>query len=76
MILSFEEFHQLIFDNRSILSEHLQNLQQVLSRLNEQGLGIKLKKEKCTYVQTSVEYLGYVVDANGVHTSAAKLEAI
>ena len=54
--------------------EHLQNLQQVLSRLNEQG--IKLKKEKCTFLQTSVEYLGYVVDANGVHTSAAKLEAI
>ena len=54
--------------------EHLQNLQQVLSRLNEQG--IKLKKEKCTFLQTSVEYLGYVVDANGVHTTAAKLEAI
>ena len=54
--------------------EHLQNLQQVLSRLNEQG--IKLKKEKCTFLQTSVDYLGYVVDANGVHTSAAKLEAI
>ena len=54
--------------------EHLQNLQQVLSRLKEQG--VKLKKEKCSFLQTSAEYLGFVIDAEGVHTSPTKLEAI
>ena len=54
--------------------EHLQNLQRVLSKLKEQG--IKLKKEKCAFLQSSVEYLGYVIDTKGVHTSPTKLEAI
>ena len=54
--------------------EHLQNLQQVLSRLKEQG--IKLKKEKCAFLQNAVEYLGFIIDAEGVHTALAKLEAI
>ena len=54
--------------------EHLQNLQQVLSRLKEQG--IKLKKEKCAFLQNAVEYLGFIIDAEGVHTAPAKLEAI
>lgn len=54
--------------------EHLQNLQEVLFQLKEQG--IKLKKEKCTFLQNPVEYLGFVIDAKGVHTSPTKLEAI
>ena len=33
-------------------------------------------KEKCIFLQTFVKYLRYIVDANEVHTSAAKLEAI
>ena len=54
--------------------EHLQNLQEVLSRLKEQG--IKLKEEKCTFLQNAVEYLGFVIDTSGVHTAPSKLEAI
>jgi len=54
--------------------EHLQHLQQVLTRLTEQG--IKLKKEKCSFLQNSVEYLGFLIDAKGVHTATAKVDAI
>ena len=54
--------------------EHLQNLQEVLSRLKEQG--IKLKEEKCTFLHNAVKYLGFVIDTSGVHTAPSKLEAI
>ena len=54
--------------------EHLQNLGQVLAHLSEYGL--KLKKQKCYFLEDSVEYLGYVIDSNGLHATPAKFEAI
>ena len=54
-------------------AEHLSNLV-VLKRLQEHGVG--LKKEKCQFLQDSVEYLGHCIDAQGVHTSEMKLKAI
>lgn len=38
-------------------AEHLQNLEQVLTRLEEAGM--RLKQEKCTFLLDSVEYLGH-----------------
>ena len=35
-----------------------------------------MKKEKCNFIQDSVEYLGYHVDARGVHTSERKVQAM
>ena len=54
--------------------EHLRNLSEVLARLSKHGL--RLKREKCSFMQDSVEYLGHRIDAEGVHTSASKVEAI
>ena len=54
--------------------EHLQNLAKVLDRLSEYGL--KLKKQKCFFLRDSVEYLGYVIDCDGLHATPAKVEAI
>ena len=45
--------------------EHLQNLKQVLERLEEHEL--RLKKSKCTFMQKSVEYLRFLIDAEGIH---------
>ena len=42
-----------------------------MARLQEYGL--RLKKEKCS---PSVEYLGYIVDKDGLRTTPAKVEAI
>ena len=36
-------------------------------------MGIMLKESK---MQQSVQYLGYIVDAQGLHTSADKIQAI
>ena len=54
--------------------EHLRNFDMVLSRLA--GAGLKLKQEKCTFLQPSVTYLGYCNDKNGIHPTNDKVEAI
>lgn len=53
---------------------HLRNLSEVLSRLKEEGL--RLKHEKCKFMQPSVEYLGYKVDMHGLHAIEKKVEMI
>jgi len=55
-------------------AEHLQNLENVLSRL--ESYGIKLNKSKCTFLQPSMEYLGFLVDRDGIHPTKSKVEAI
>ena len=54
--------------------EHLENMEKVLQRLQQYRL--RLKKEKCFFLQPSVEYLGYIIDAEGLHATPQKIEAI
>ena len=54
--------------------KHLQALEEVLRRFNESGL--RLHREKCFFLQSSVEYLGFKIDAEGVHPLQQKVEAI
>ena len=54
--------------------DHLQNLHIALQRLETAGL--TLKKEKCKFLVPSVEYLGHVIDENGLHPSESKVKAI
>ena len=54
--------------------EHLRNLEEVLRRLQEHG--VQIKKSKCSFMQASVEYLGHMVDRQGLHTTEDKLRAI
>ena len=58
-------------DNWCLRGEHLE---QVLRRLEEHGL--TLHRAKCSFLKDSVEYLGQVVDAHGVHTSPRKVQAV
>ena len=55
-------------------AEHLQNLKEVFCRLEKHG--IRLKKDKCNFLQISVEYLGHRIDAQGVGTSETKVQSI
>ena len=52
-------------------ANHLQNLATVLERLEKHGL--RLKKEKCSFLQNSVEYLGHKIDAKGLHALPSKI---
>ena len=54
--------------------DHLHNLDSVLTRLESAGL--TLKKSKCIFRASSVEYLGHVVDAQGLHPATSKIKAI
>ena len=54
--------------------DHLKTLSLVLDRL--QNAGFKLNKGKCKFLQSSVTYLGHVIDAEGLHPTADKLKAI
>ena len=53
--------------------EHLKDLEEVLRRLRDHG--IRLKKEKCQFLQSSVKYLGHLIDEQGVHTYKKKVFA-
>ncbi|CAB3249944.1 unnamed protein product [Arctia plantaginis] len=54
--------------------EHLNNLKQVLIRLKDMGLTVKLNK--CQFLQTSVKYLGFIIDQKGLHPDPNKVNAI
>ena len=54
--------------------EQVKNLENVLRQLSEWGL--KLKKPKCTFMQDSVEYLGFKIEKISTHPTETKVEAI
>ena len=45
--------------------EHLIHLNEVLARLKRADLRLKLSK--CKFMQPTVEFLGYRIDAQGIH---------
>ncbi|KAJ7995724.1 hypothetical protein DPEC_G00247560 [Dallia pectoralis] len=54
--------------------EDLRNLDATLQRLRDYGL--RVRKDKCAFFQSSMEYLGYVIDAQGLHKAPSKVKAI
>ena len=54
--------------------DHLQVLDEVLTRLEKDG--ILAKRSKCEFMVPSVEFLGYRVDGEGRHPTDEKIAAI
>ena len=54
--------------------EHLQTLDVVLEKLETAGL--KLNKSKCFFLRPSIEYLGHIIDKDGLHPTREKVQAI
>ena len=54
--------------------EHLKNLDEVLSRLD--GVGARLRKEKCSFFSPQIEYLGHLINEKGLHPTPSKIKAI
>ncbi|KAF2883189.1 hypothetical protein ILUMI_22989 [Ignelater luminosus] len=55
-------------------AEHLDNLKEVLSRL--QKAGFRLNIAKCHFFQPQISYLGHVIDREGIRKDPAKSAAV
>ncbi|KAL6463358.1 hypothetical protein MHYP_G00277490 [Metynnis hypsauchen] len=62
------------FSTLDLAKEHLERLASVLSRLQREGLKVKL--EKCCFFKTKVKYLGHVISKDGVATDPDKISAV
>ena len=51
--------------------EHLHNLSVVLDGLQKHG--IRMNRDKCSFMSESVEYLGHLIDAQGLHPTTGKV---
>jgi hypothetical protein len=71
-------FVLVFFDDILIYSktwiDHLTHVDQVLSLLSQQQLF--LKKSKCAFGASKVEYLGHIVGKDGVRVDHKKIEAM
>ncbi|UYV65539.1 K02A2.6-like [Cordylochernes scorpioides] len=54
--------------------DHLKNMKCVLQRIQEAGL--KLRKDKCSFLAPSLEYLGHKIAKEGLQPLPSKVEAI
>ena len=55
-------------------AEHLDHLKIVLKTLREHQLYAKFKK--CSFWMEYISFLGYVINADGIHVDPKKIEAI
>lgn len=58
----------------SNLSDHINHVQQVLSRLHQYHLYLKL--EKCEFHQPTIQFLGYVITPEGIQMDRTKVEVV
>ena len=56
------------------LEEHLHTLEEVFKRLEVADL--RLNRIKCFFLRPSIEYLGHIIDKDGLHSTEAKVRAI
>ena len=56
------------------LEEHFSHIQQVFDRLREHSLRLKLKK--CSFLKSETNYLGFVINENGILPEARKVNII
>lgn len=56
------------------IEEHVENLRVVFKLLEDANL--KLKLAKCSFLKTSVDFLGHVISADGIAPNPSKVEAI
>ena len=56
------------------IEEHMKHIEMVFERLRQHGL--KLKLSKCQFLQPQTNYLGFVVDKDGIRPDPGKISAI
>ena len=56
------------------LNEHIEHIKMVLTKLNANN--IKLRKEKCRFIQDEISYLGYIIKDDKVSLNPANIESV
>ena len=56
------------------IDSHLKQLSQVFQKLTEAGLKVKLTK--CEFLKSRIEFLGHLIDGDGIHTVDSKIVAV
>jgi hypothetical protein len=64
----------VLIATKNSFEEHLEHLEQVLTRL--QSAGLKVNASKSKFCQDKLEYLGYVITRKGIQPNMKKVEAI
>ena len=54
--------------------DHETHLRKCLGVCRQEGL--KLKRSKCVFFREAIEFVGFWVDRDGLHTEASKVEAV
>ena len=54
--------------------EHLKTLEMVLQRL--QDCNLRANQDNCSFFQEEITYCGHKIDANGLHKTQQKIEAV
>ena len=77
-IIAGEEHAVCFFDDILVFSEneevHEKHMKNTMEKLN--SAGIKLNKEKCKFRQQEIDFLGFVINKDGVKADPRKTEAI
>ena len=63
-----------ILISRKDEQEHMQNLSQVFQKLQQHGF--RIRRDKCSFCQPSVQYLGHIIDSSGIRVSNERVKAI
>ena len=56
------------------LQDHVQRVKQVLEKLNERDLKVKL--EKCKFYKLELNFLGFIIRRNGLRLDLNKVKSI
>ncbi|KAL5494405.1 hypothetical protein EMCRGX_G015734, partial [Ephydatia muelleri] len=63
-----------VYKDEIMVETHVKQLKEVLERLKIAGL--KIRPKKCHLLQTSVQYLGHVISAEGIRTDPQKVACV
>ena len=72
-VLQYNYLDDILVTGTSIVN-HLENVDTVLTTL--QNAGLRLNRNKCSFMKERIEYLGHIIDLEGVRPTEEKVRAV
>src|SRR5437588_10607930 len=64
----------LVFTKRLTQGEHMEKVKQIIQKMRENNLYLKIGK--CKFAKPEMEFLGWIVDKNGLRMDPKKISAV